>query len=100
MMSVAGLVLAQAVRNGDHMDWDDSGWHWVMFVVMVLVVLLVTGAVVWAVTSTARLRDDGRSPAAPSPTPSRPTARDILDERYARGELDTTDYEERRSRLD
>ena len=99
-MSVAGMVLAQVVRNGDHMDWDDSGWHWVMFVVMVLLVLLVVGAVVWAVTSTARPRGgDGRSSAVPSPGPSRPTARDILDGRYARGELDTADYEERRSRL-
>ena len=35
-------------------------------------------------------------------TPSRDSsrsARDILDQRYARGEIDTADYEERRSKL-
>jgi putative membrane protein len=81
-------VLAQAQR------WDDrmmGGWGW-MWLVGLLSMLLLVGlvvAIVWAVTRSG-------STSRPDPT-SR--AREILDERYARGEISTEEYRERKDAL-
>ena len=67
------------------MMWGDWGVHWGW---MVLVWVVVIGVVVWAVvriTVTTPRRGD--------------TAQDILDERYARGEIDDEEYERRRRSL-
>ena len=67
------------------MMWGDGGLHWGW---MVLVWVVVVGVVVWAVvriTATTARRGG--------------TAQDILDERYARGEIDDEEYERRRRSL-
>jgi putative membrane protein len=74
-------VLAQAQR------WDGrmmGGWGW-MWLVGLLSMLALVVVVVWAVTRSG-------STNRPNP-PSR--AREILDERYARGEISTEEYRER-----
>jgi len=89
-------ALAQPGEDGGWM-WH-SGWGWggmifgggllmVAFwaVVIVLIVLLVR----WL----------GGSAATHHPDQARPTALDILRERYARGEIDKEEYEERRRTL-
>ena len=95
-------MLAQMATRGQHMDWGDSGWSWGMLIVMIVLAVMVVGAVVWAVVyaSKASSRNapsvaPGAGTVAPSPTP-----REVLDLRYARGEIDTADYEERRAKLD
>ncbi len=69
------------------MMWGAWELHWIWMVVFWVVVV---GLIVWAV---ARI--------APSNRDRRPkSAREILDERYARGELDEEEYRRRRSELD
>lgn len=70
-------------------SWGSGWWSFVMGLVMLLfVALLVVGIVVLMRSS---------SQSAPRNTePSRGRALDILDERFARGEMDTKEYEERR----
>ena len=64
------------------------GWGWI-WPVLVLVGLIVLGYV------GVRLAQGGRS----APPGSASTARQILDERYARGEIDEDEYQRRRSVL-
>lgn len=71
-----------------------AGWGWV-FLILVLVGL--TALVVLLV----RLASGGLAPGSRDPGPADPQrqARAILDERYAKGEIDSEEYEERRGRL-
>lgn len=83
--TAALTILAQAPRWDGHMSWG-GGWMVVMGLFwMLLLVALVVGTV-WAVTRS------GGGPSRPDPT-SR--AREILNERYARGEISTEEYRER-----
>jgi len=78
--------------NGDHMGWWGTGWSWVFLV------LLVVGIVILIVVLVRAFAARG-----PRQTPHRigtNGARELLDERYARGEIDTSEYDERRQRLD
>lgn len=83
-------VLTTLATVGDphdgHMMWDDgSGWMWLWGTLMMLVVVAAIVAGVWLVVRGTRQPE------------SRPgdRARDILAERYARGELSTEEYHER-----
>ena len=83
------------------MRWWDSGWSstsswdgtmpWLMFLPMLWALVLI-GAIIFVVMLLIR---DGRTP------PGRrgsigPTPFEILRERFARGEIDQTEYEEKR----
>ncbi len=70
------------------MDGWGMGWIWI-WPVLVLVGLVVLGYV------GMRLAQGGRS----APPGNSSTARQILDERYARGEIDEDEYQHRRSAL-
>jgi putative membrane protein len=70
------------------MYWD-SGWAWLWMTVMMVVFW---GAVVGIVV--AVVRRPGRYVTRSS------DARDILDARFARGEIDVDEYEQRRNVLD
>jgi len=100
-MTVVGVVLAQMDPGyRDHMDGND-GTHWWMVGMMILFGVVLIGAIVWAIVATTRA---GRGPAAtPAPGVAAPamgsSARNILDERFARGEIDATEYEERKRLL-
>lgn len=85
----------QGSRYYGHM-WD-GGWHGWFFgpMMMLLLVVLVVLGVVLAVRWSGGDRRDG-----PSGGPPRSTPRDILNERFARGEIDKEEYEERRRVLD
>lgn len=65
------------------------GWWWIGALVVVLIILAVV-AIVLAATRSART-----SPRAGMNDASRTTPRQILDERYAKGELTTEEYQER-----
>lgn len=94
LLSKPTLTLAQQQRGdyyGPHMMWD--GWHgmflWpmMMIVFIVIVVVVVVFLVRWLGGSshdTARRSLSERDPLA------------ILKERFARGEIDKEEYEERR----
>ena len=63
-----------------------NGWGWLGMTLMVLVTVAIVGLIVWAV-----VRRPGELGAA------EPSAREQLDARLARGEIDTQEY---RARLD
>lgn len=96
-----GRLIADA--GGRHMDNGDS--HWWMMVLIAVLIVAVVALVVWLIISMNRARPGVAGAvvptvAAPPSTPVGPSARQILDERYARGEIDTADYEERRGKLE
>ncbi|MHB1064062.1 MAG: SHOCT domain-containing protein [Georgenia sp.] len=74
------------VWNG--MDgWTGMGWGWGW----IFVVLLIVGIALLVVALVRGLGGGGTRP----PGADRGRARALLDERYARGEIDTTEYQER-----
>jgi putative membrane protein len=95
-------MLAQMTTRGQHMEWGDSGRSWGMVIVMIVLAVVLVGAVVWAVVYASKASSRNAPAAAPGagPVASSPTPREVLDLRYAQGEIDTADYEERRAKLD
>ncbi len=88
----AVAILADA-EGFDHMDGWDGGWIWLWGVVMMALFVVL---IVWLVRA-------GTGPVhPPGPAPRDPTdrAREILAERYARGELSTEEYRERVAELE
>ena len=65
-------------------NWDGGAWWWMAFVVVAF-----WGIVVWAIVMLVRRR----------PESSSADARTLLDERYARGEIDDNEYQHRRETL-
>jgi putative membrane protein len=79
------LVTASTLLAWDHHGWGDVGWMWLWGgLMMVLWVALIVGAV-WLLAT----RPWWRAP------PPADRAREILAERYARGEISTEEYHER-----
>ena len=71
----------------------DTGWGgWVVMTLTMVAfwaVVVLAAVVIWRSTRAGRLEDgNGRD------------ARDVLDERFARGEIDELEYRERRDALD
>lgn len=95
-MVTGTAVLAQMYGGyGDGMGYD-GGWSWAMMIIMVVVTVVVVGGIIWAIVFASRSGSAGSVGLPPSAGPS---PREILDHRYARGEIETADYEDRRSRL-
>jgi len=89
-------LFADADENGfDHMGGWGGGWMWLWGVaMMVLFVVLI----VWLVRASAGPGGWSGS-SGPSPRDPADRAREILAERYAKGELTTEEYRERVSEL-
>ncbi len=87
MTAIAGLF-AQSDNNWEHMNGWGGGWMWLWGVAMMalFVVLLV-----WLVRA-----GEGRTPGT---SDAAARGRQILAERYAKGELTTEEYRERISEL-
>jgi putative membrane protein len=75
-----GRTYAQDMMDG----YDMNGWGWFGMTMMVIVTVAVVGLVVWAI---ARRPGDLQT--------REPSAREQLDARLARGEIDTQEYRER-----
>ncbi|MEG3613719.1 SHOCT domain-containing protein [Isoptericola haloaureus] len=78
-------------------DGWGMGWMWLVWPLVTVGVVLLVVLLVRGLGSSS----GGGQGQAPPPTSGRPPnrAREILDERYARGELSDEEYEERRRRL-
>ncbi len=87
MIGHGGVVIAQ---NG---FWHMNGWGWGMGLFGLLGMLLIVALVVWLIIATTQGTGTARGG-------SRRSAIDLLDERYARGEIDRSDYLERRGDLE
>jgi putative membrane protein len=80
--------------------WGIGGWL-AMGLGMLAVWVLAAAGIVWLVHYLADRRI-AAAPAAPSDAtshPTRPSAQEILDARYARGEIDEDEYRRRRDTL-
>lgn len=79
------------------MMWHDGGWGagtWVlMSLLMIAFWTVVVVGVVWLV------RGSGRAPTSTGPSAAGGSARRILDERLARGEISEEEYRQRRATL-
>jgi putative membrane protein len=72
--------------------WSGWGWGWMMLMPLLWVVLF--GLIVWAVVKLA-----GRPADRAADQPRRETAQEILDRRFASGEIDADAYTQARDRL-
>lgn len=77
------------------MGWYDGGWGWGGWLAMTLMMLVFWGGLVAVVVALVR----SSRPPDSRPDPSR-DARAILDERFARGDIDEEEYRRRRDVLD
>lgn len=80
--------------GGYHM-WD-GGWHGMIFGPFFMLLLLAAVVVVAVLVLRWLGGPTAHPPHASGAPPAGKTALDILKERYARGEIDTQEYEERR----
>lgn len=91
-MLSAIAVLADSAGDWGHMgDWG-GGWMWLWGVPTMLFFVVF---LVWLV----RLGVGSNPPTGPAPRDPDERAREILAERYARGDLSTEEYRERASEL-
>ena len=80
------------------MYWDHmNGWGWTMMIVWSLVWVGFLGLIAWIAVQWAR-GTSRQEP--PSGAPGKTAARDLLDERFARGEIDLDEYQRRRQALE
>ena len=82
-----------AALLADRMGW---GMHPGMFLVGILIPLLIVGLVAYGIFELVQARSTGPAPATGPAT----RARAMLDERFARGEIDAQEYVQRRTLLD
>ncbi len=78
------------------MNWHDGASNWVGWGLMTLMTLVFLGLVAWGLFTLSRTarQTERRQPPPPAPAPD-----DILDERFARGEIDDVEYQHRREML-
>ncbi|RVW02982.1 SHOCT domain-containing protein [Rhodococcus xishaensis] len=84
------------------MMWNDGigyGWSWGGWVLMVLAMVAFWTLVIVAVMALFRSIRTDRSPYGTNDTTNRRSADEILDERFARGEIDVDEYRIRRDHL-
>jgi len=74
------------------MDWADSGWSWWWMLPMMTLMVMLVVAVIWTLVTLTR-------PSNTSSPPSGRTSEDLLNERFARGEIDVAEYRERSDAL-
>lgn len=90
------MVCTNGAQGGAEMMHWANGWGWgdwlTMSLMMVVFWGLVIGGIVYVVRGADRRGE--RQPPAEDRTPAR-----ILEERFARGEIDETEYKERRELL-
>lgn len=101
----AGVALAQQgsddrYRYGPGMMWHDGyGGGFGMFfgpIFMILILAAIVIGVVWLLRATGAL---GSSAGAAAPTDTSNKALDILKERFAKGEIDAKEFDERKRLL-
>jgi putative membrane protein len=75
--------------------WDGS-WGWGAWLLMSLAMVAFWGALAWIIVALVR---NHRGPAPHDQASSPPDALHILDERFAKGEIDESEYRDRRKVL-
>ncbi len=75
------------------------GWGWLLMALGSILWLALLAVLVWAIINWLHRKSSATLPPSTGPTPSGPSALEILQQRYARGEIDTATYEQMRERL-
>jgi putative membrane protein len=97
LVSMPALAQAPAGRPESwHMGWD---WGWGHMIFGPLTMLVFWGGLIVLIVVAARWLGAGSSPSGQAPGPSQKTALGILEERFARGEIDKDEFEERKRLL-
>ena len=98
MTTVVGTALADIsghMGGRGHMDgWDDSGWMWIWGTIMMLAFIALVGVGIWAL-----VRSQPRHTSGTAAVDATASARAILAERLARGEISPEEYRERLDHL-
>jgi len=77
-------------------EHNDGGvWMWVFGGLMMVGVVVLIGLAVWAVVHATSRGTGVQTAPESSPTGGRERTRQVLDERYARGEMNSEEYTER-----
>jgi putative membrane protein len=76
------------------------GWGWLMMSLGTILWIAILVVLVWALIRWLNTRTSTPAPPPSSGVHSGPTALEILQQRYARGEIDTATYEQMRERLE
>ncbi len=80
------VPIAQQWMDNDHMD----GWGWVMMAFVLLLIVGLVAVLIYALTRDSRGSSHARRESS---------AIDVLDHRFARGEIDDEEYRKRRELL-
>jgi putative membrane protein len=83
------------MHNGYY--YGDGGVHPLMWVLMILCAVVFIGAIAWIVVALTRQRSASTQP--PASMSGSSSARRILDDRLAKGEIDIDEYTRRRDLL-
>lgn len=75
-----------------HMDWWGMAGGWLFLALLIVGTVLLVIVLIRLISRRDHQRNRPRS--------GRSRARDLLDERYARGEINAAEYDEQRHRLD
>ncbi|GAA1750910.1 SHOCT domain-containing protein [Kocuria aegyptia] len=78
---------------GDGMGWG-MGWMWVFWILLVLGTVVLVFVLIKVLTGSSGTHG-GTSPGGYGQRPGPARAREILEERYARGEISTEEFRER-----
>ena len=75
------------------------GWGWVLMAFGSILWIALLVVLVWALITWLNRKTSATIPPSPNATTSGPSALEILQQRYAQGEIDTNTYEQMRERL-
>ena len=79
--------------------YGHGGHHWGVLIVLIVAAVVLAGALTWIIVTLRHQRAvPGHAGAGPEGIPTT-SALSILDERFARGEIDAEEYQSRRARL-
>jgi putative membrane protein len=73
-----------------------GGTHWGAWILMIIAMLVFSGALAWIIVTLLRQRGSHSDPRPVPPSGTSPDALRILDERMARGEIEEEEYKRRR----
>ena len=80
------------------MYWDHmTGWGWMMMVLWSLIWIALLGVLIWALVNWAR--GSGAAPSQQVGEHARPSARDLLDQRLASGDITIEEYHARKTAI-
>ena len=77
----------------------NGGMHWGAWVLMIIAMLVLAGALAWVIVTLLRHRSGDSGPHRVLPIDTSPNAMRILDERLARGQIEEEEYKRRRDLL-